>query len=151
MAWIALIVGLILLLVFPKRMGVVLAVALAAGVGLYLYVDHRERVEREARDNVVVKVQYGPEKCPPGRPLSVVIDNATDRTVRSIEFQLEIRRPGYSSNLIDGYGAGTFSSDRIIKPKEGHSFCHGAPKLRGNPALKDLEYSVGFKDISFAD
>jgi hypothetical protein len=149
---VALVVGVILLFLFPRQAGLLLGIAVAAGVGAYVYVDYRDRVSREERDKVVVKVRYAAGKeCPASRPLGVFIGNTADRTVSKIEFQLEIRRPGYSNNLIEGYGAGSFSSDKIIKPNESHSFCHGAPKLRGNPALKDLEYSVGFKGITFAD
>jgi hypothetical protein len=151
-AWVALLVGVILLFVFPRQAGIFLGIAIAAGAGLYLYADHRDRVSRQERDKVVVRVQYGAEReCPASHPLSVFIGNATDRTVNKVEFQLEVRRPGHSNNLIDGYGVGTFRSDKIIKPNEAHSFCHGAPRLRGDAALKDLEYSVGFKDVTFAD
>lgn len=152
MAWIALIVGLVLLFLFPKQMAAVIAVAIAAGVGLYVYFERQDRLSREERDKVVVRVEYGANReCPANQPLSVSIGNGTDRTVTKIEFQLEIRRPGYSHNLIEGHGAATFESDKIIKPKDGYSLCHSAPKLRGDPALKDLEYSIAFKDVTFAD
>ena len=152
MAWIALIVGVVLLFLFPKQMGAIVVIATAAGVGLYLYSEHQDRLSREERDKVVVRVEYGADKeCPANQPLSVFIGNATDRTVTKIEFQLEIRRPGYSNNLIQGHGAATFKSDKILKPKDDYSLCYRAPKLRGNPELKDLEYSIAFKDVTFAD
>jgi hypothetical protein len=154
MGWlIALIIAVVLLYVFPKRIGVVvIATFIAVGLGLYLYVEHQEELRRKESDQVVVKVNYAGEKnCPASHPLSVFIGNTTNRTVNKIEFRVEIRRPGYSDNLVDGYGAGSFRSDKIIKPDEGHSFCHTAPKLKGSPALKDLEYTVGSKNITFAN
>lgn len=152
MAWVALVVGLVLLFLFPKQMGAVIAIAIAAGAGLYLYTQHQDRLSREERDRVVVRVEYGADKeCPASQPLRVFVGNSTDRTVTKIEFQLEIRQPGYSNNLIQGYGSGSFKTDRILKPKEGYSLCYSAPKLRGNPPLTDLEYSIARKDVTFAN
>lgn len=152
MAWVALVVGLVLLFFFPRQMGVVIALAIAAGAGIYLYIGHQDRLAREAQDKVQVRVEYAAGKqCPPGQPLGVRVDNAGERTVARLVFHLEVRRPGHSGNLVQSHGAGTFHSDRIVKPGEGYAACHPAPKLRGDPALKDLEYAVAFKEATFAD
>ena len=132
-------------------LGIILipVILIALLIGYLFLQDARERAQA---DKVEMVVKYDTKACSEDFPLAVVIRNNSDRTVNSIDFDITIRRKGYSKDLSDWMI--DYESDKIIKPGDAHGSCWRY-KLRSeyerynNP--KNLEFEIGYKSVRFSN
>ncbi len=83
-------------------------------------------------------------------PVFIGFLNESGRIIESINFTVQARQPGYSSNVATYHA---YSTDKIINPKEGwgqcfHIFLNQENQFR-NP--KELEYEVKIGYVDFRD
>ncbi|GAA4108628.1 hypothetical protein ACFFTN_01225 [Aminobacter aganoensis] len=120
MAWVAGIgLGLVLLFMFPKQVGL-LALAIAAiGGATFAYMWAESKIDESERLKIIVTVEYNTVRCAPERPIYIVFRNSNDKTLTRMSFVLEGYRPGYSSSVSDDL----LFSDKIIEPLKGYGGC----------------------------
>jgi hypothetical protein len=129
-----------LLFAFPRTM-VALAAFAAMALGIFIWRDSAESSRRAREEAEVIITAYPTVPapgCPNGFPISVAFANHSQRTVTEISWKLEVRRKGYSSNLIDYFDASR-TSDKILKPNDFIAFCYSIPKLSSPVQQSELE------------
>ncbi len=78
--WIALLVGLVLLIAFPKQMGVIALIIVVAGFAFYSMVTSNDNKREQERNLVNISVSYDTTFCSEEYPLKVTIENAGYKT-----------------------------------------------------------------------
>ncbi len=132
MVWVAAVgVGLLLLFMFPKQMGIVAGVAAlaAAAIVTLMYLEHQRGLEEQRRreEGIELSAFYDTILCPPEHPIVITIRNNYTETLQALTFKLGGYRPDYSSPV---YFDQSYSSDRILAPGESHSWCWAVPTLQ---------------------
>lgn len=154
MVWIAAIIAVILLLVFPKQVGILVAIA-AAGVGLLVLNLHIQEESRQKElDSVSVSVMYAPLICAEGYPIAVNFKNGTSRTIKKITWNIVARKPGHSSNVIEyspysSEYSTSYSSDKILAPGDVYALCYTSPKLQTGLSPDSVDWDVSSKSVIF--
>jgi hypothetical protein len=80
-------------------------------------------------------------------PLGVGFTNNSGKTLNRVEFALEARTKGRSTNLAQYH---SYTSDFITKPGESWGGCYALPKLRESVDPKSVIWSIGSATYSFA-
>ena len=150
MAWIAAIVALVLLIMFPKRMAIFIAVSfiVVGGIlGFSLYNEHQRREDYlELRSSVIVSVVPDLDRCTEGYPLLMSIKNQSRETVTKVDWNVAAHVPGYSSNLVDIL-YDRYSSDKIMQPQQQVSFCYAVPKLSKSHPIESLNWTADVRYV----
>ena len=138
-----LMVWLVMLVRFPRIMLpasgiiVVLALLLAAVVGIKQW-RHESRV-----DQLEISVRFAPADCDFGKPILVSIQNASGRTARQVSWQLQATQPGANANLLDlGVTGSTYQMDQPLHADARWQQCYAAPPLRSGYRAADLQYQA---------
>ena len=87
----------------------------------------------------IVKVEHSSE-CDADFPIIVLAGNLSNKTVEAFDVEIEARRQGRSTNLLD-YSNKTLNWDLIIPPGEGYKMCYKFPSISDKYDLKELEWS----------
>jgi hypothetical protein len=95
---------------------------------------------------VLVTASYDAANCTGEKPLHVLIENRSSKTVKAVSWDLEAYVPMHSTNLID---YADYKSDTILKPNQFVSYCYPLPKLNFNVDPTLLEYKIARPDITF--
>jgi hypothetical protein len=149
------VVTLILLLIFPRRILpiVVAAVLFAGGLGGYIY--WSELALRKRQDLVVVSVQYAPSACSNEQPLQVQVQNNSELTVVRVQWVFSARRPGYRGELTGAWQK-VYATDEALAPGDAYIGCFAAP-LKGvhsvqrqSDSIENLELGIRSKELEFA-
>lgn len=155
MIWIAIIVGIILVFVFPKQMGILVAVVVIAigAIYLYLYVDENNR--KKQIEAVSISVAFNAEACSEEYPIAVNFKNGSKKTVEKIRWNIGAYRPGYSDNIVNyGTYSGEYSTpyetDRILSPGQTFGLCYKAPLLKSGASQSEVTWTIVRKSINFA-
>jgi len=148
MVWIAGIVFLILLIIFPKRILYILII-IGILIGIYYIYDKNEAKKRAIEiDKVKISVKYNIFRCDKKYPLYISIKNRGSKIVNKVEGIIEIYKYGYSSRL----KVQRYSTDKIMNTNEINSFCLKLPyDLNTNLIFSKLDYRVGWVSIDFKE
>ena len=154
MGWIALVLGLglsaWLLMTFPKQtLGVIGFIVLLIAVFIYRMHSEDQRAEREKEQVVITITPTLGEGCDAEFPLLITVRNTTSKTLNSAAWHMAAYRPGYSSNLIEGYER--YESDKILQPKETFTACYRLPPIKEGHPFQRLEWKAESKYVVFAD
>jgi hypothetical protein len=152
MEWVAAAIVLALFLIFPKRMltlaGIFIAI-IGVIAGYFFYEDWKNDKDEGA---VTISITHSLEKCKEPYPLVISILNESSRVVSKVEWDIVVKKPGFSSDLTEEFSYREYSQDRILKPGEGWGICARVPKL--NREIKDysvLDYSIENKYVLFQE
>jgi len=153
MIWLSIVIGIILLFVFPKQVGVLLGV-ITVGCGvIYLYFEAENRERQKQIDAVTVAVSFSQGSCTSEFPIFVKIKNGSRSVVEKVSWNLSAHKNGYSSNVIDYGNSGRYStpysSDKILNSGQSFSVCYRVPTLSGKLDPKALNWSAISKSINF--
>lgn len=149
MVWIAGLVALVLLFVFPKQMFALLgACALLGGVA-FLYFQSEQASRERDRNAVTVEVAYGNPACSPEYPLAVNFHNGSRKTVNKVEWRFAAFQSGYSSDIVDQPSYSRYSSDRILAPGERFGLCYQPPALERNLSPADVRWEAEVTYVYF--
>lgn len=122
-------VVLTLFVLFPRRMLAVMAVVIAIGAAIYLYIDGTSNAEARSRALVTATATVNPTVCSePGFPINIVFDNRSSRVVDFAAFTLTGRLRDRSTPIRQST---TYTSDIIISPGRRDSACWAIPPLYG--------------------
>lgn len=125
MVWIAAAIIIVFLLWrYPKftLMGVagLAAIAVIAGIGLFLYDEKEDRARAAEKSNILVSASIANEHCvDPNYPLWISAYNRNDFSIDAVSVEVEATQPGHSKVLYHNY----FEQDRILKHAEGYAAC----------------------------
>ena len=142
-----------IILVIKKLLKWIFLVALAIGAVIFIIVKANEfwdwqTVGRHA-EKVSIKFVTLIVDCEKEYPYMYMIVNQSSKTVLETEFQVEIRKKGYS-NVINSYL--TLTDSKILKPTESSSRCFRAISKSSDHDLlvdKEVDYSVSYKRVKF--
>ena len=141
-----------ILIKIGKIIGIIIGIAIVCGIalGVYIYV-HEELPKKQTN----ITVTFSPEQsCSKEFPMEVAIINDSSRSIEETEFDITVKRKGYSRN-ISAYSYSHYSTDRIIKPKEMYIACWTYPELEKEHVDKykkeELIYDIGYKYLRFGD
>jgi len=154
MVWIAIIIGIILIFIFPKQMGVLAAVLVAGIVAIFLYFQAEENDRKRQNDAVSITVNYDKSVCSAEYPIVVNFRNGSRKTVTKISWNIGAFKPGYSNNVVD-YGpysseySTPYESDKILAPNQAYGLCYKAPSLKDGNAPASVSWRVVNKDVTF--
>lgn len=131
----------IVLLVRPKAIFFLLAVALIACGGYYIW----DQQQKRELAKVSLAVVYDTVKCPPGKPMLVTIVNHSEKTLERTLFTFKATVPGFSS-IVTPYSYKQNRSDKILRQGESHSQCFSEPVMKPSPVSdlrpEDLEWTA---------
>ena len=153
MIWVAIIIGIILLIVFPKQVGILIGAVVAGIAGIYLYIQAEEDRKQKQRDAVVISVAYDTKACSEEYPLHVSVRNGSKKVVNKVSWSIGAYRQGHSNNVVDyGYSSEystPYSSDKILNPRQGFGLCYKTPSIKGSHQPQSLNWSAVRKSIQF--
>ncbi len=154
MIWIAIIIGIILIFIFPKQMGVLAAVLVAGIAAIYLYLQAEESNRKKQNDAVSITVKYDKTVCSAEFPIAVNFKNGSRKTVTKISWNIGAFKSGYSNNIVDyGLYSGEYStpyeSDKILTPNQAFGLCYKAPSLKGGNSPESVNWKVVNKYVTF--
>lgn len=153
MIWIALIIGIVLIFIFPKQMGVLAAVVVVGIAGIYLYLQAEENDRKKQRDSVAISVIYGSSVCSSEYPIVVNIKNGSRKTVKKVRWNIGAFKPGYSNNVVEyGYSSEystAYESDKILAPNQSYGVCYKTPKLKSGNKPDSVNWSAVSKSVVF--
>jgi hypothetical protein len=153
--WIVLaLIVVVLLFVFPRVILPVLAVALIAGTiaGVGYFRERQRQLDSEAA--VAMVVRYDAAACSDQQPLSVVISNASERTIASIAWVFSARRQGYRGELT-GPWLKEYRHDGPLAPGAQLQLCYPAPAIgeyafsRDADRLENLALGIRSRRVLF--
>jgi hypothetical protein len=154
MIWVAIIIGIILLFVFPKQMGMIIGLVVVGIGGAYFYFEEEAKERKRQRNSVIINISYDLNACSTGYPLHVTINNQSKKRVDKVSWNVGAFRPGYSNNIVDyGYSGEydtPYSSDKILNSGQGSGSCYTAPAIEGDHDPKILSWSVIHKRVEFS-
>jgi len=154
MVWIAIIVGVILLIIFPKQILAILGVLVLAVAAIFFYSQEQENKRQREKDRVQVSVKYDKKNCSEEYPLLIVIRNTGYKPVNKVSWNIAAYRPGYSSNVVS-YGTyssswnAPYSTDKILKKDETNWLCYKVPTIQGKLDPATLKYEITNKSVVF--
>jgi len=153
--WIAVIIGVILLIMFPKQIGVLIAVLLVLLGAIFLYIKLDQDAKKAEKDAVSIEITYGSPACAKEYPLAVNFKNGSKKTVSRIKWNVAAYKPGYSGNVAI-YGSYSssydtpYESDRILEPNQSFGLCYTAPPLKDNASREQVRWEAINKVVYFA-
>ena len=98
---------------------------------------------------VEVRVQTKPNPCTDVyTPLFIAVINHSRRTVTKVNYRLIAKRPGYSTNLVDGNDLRQF--DGVTPPGGGLGYCQTVPNIPERIlSWQTLEWTAEIVSVSF--
>ena len=96
---------------------------------------------------VAVTASFDDASCTKEKPLHIVLNNGSSKTVKAVTWDLEAYVPGHGTNLVDGYP--NYKSDTILKPNQFVTYCYPVPKLNTNADPTSLEFRIASPVIVF--
>jgi hypothetical protein len=154
MAWLVGIIAvgicLALLFKFPKPTLGCLGVVVGLCFLLYLFAIYLPQEERERDEkSISITIGYDENDCGRDYPLAVKVHNRSRKILKKVEWRIEAFRPGYSSNLNDGYE--TYKSDKILSPDQGWRMCYRLPEKlnQWKHSASTLEYKISGQYVYF--
>lgn len=143
-----------LLLVYPRQtvffcLGIL--ILSAVGIGGYLGL---ERYRIWQQDRVVFTVLFGYTPCADtAKPILVIVDNPTNRSIERVHLRVVARVPGRSNSILQ---TESISDDKIIPPAGTSRLCVATPNLTGNQFgaglyehLSDMEWVADRTSVTF--
>ena len=154
MIWIALIIGIILIFVFPKQMGILAAVVVVGIAGIYVYLQADENDRKKQKDAVSITVSYGSSICSKEYPIAVNVKNGSRKTVTKVSWNIGAFKPGYSNNVVEySYSSSEYStpyeSDKILNPNQSYGVCYKPPALKSGNKPDSVNWKVVRKSVVF--
>jgi len=153
MIWVAIIIGIILLFVFPKQVGILIGVVVVGCGATYLYFEAEENERKKQIEAVAVTVSFNTKSCSNEFPIYVRIKNGSKKIVEKVSWNIGAYKKGYSNNVVDyGYSSEystPYSSDKILNKGQSFGVCYKVPTLSGSLNPKDLNWSAVRKSIDF--
>lgn len=97
--------------------------------------------ENRALKNTYISVEYDPEFCNSENPISVAIENESNKSITNVRFNVEARLQNRSSNLIEWSSRiRANSNDIIIEPGFRYRFCTNYT-LQNNASPEEVIWS----------
>lgn len=148
------------LIKFFKYVGGLFLILVIIGIALAGYGYYHNSYQR---NKVSISVAYDPDSlCTKEFPLAIHIHNKSIRTVIETRFEVEIKRKGYSNNLVASglkpgkrlsYYNSQYETDKIIEPNGYHVSCWVVPELeykhKDKYPANELLYNIGYHWVSF--
>ena len=165
MVWAVTFVVIVLLFIFPKQTGTILAV-LIVGIGVaaligYINLHYREKEQ----ESVAVLVSYASDSCDKDIPLSFKVTNRSKKIVNKVSWNIIATEKDSSTNVVDyksfpvyqgeystsyhSENSTPYSTDQILKPGESFSVCYKAPLVREKLSPQNLIWKVSNKYSEF--
>ena len=117
---------------------------IAGGVYGYDYVTKDYPISK-----IDMQVSIDSEVCSdPNWPLKVLIGNRSNNTIRRVNFKIEVRMRGRSTDLAKYH---TYSSDKVLLHDEGWFQCWENPQESPKDLLADYEFKARITSVYFAD
>lgn len=114
--------------------------------------DKRIKAEQELEDKVVVNAVYPDGKdCQEGYPYLYTVVNKTDRTVKKVNFEVEVMRKGFSKTLNQ---ITEIEEDKILKPNEGYGRCFRVisnEDFKSQVTEKEVTIGISRKEVEFGE
>lgn len=114
------------------------------------------RQARQALEDAVVVTAFHPEGgCPESHPYAYKIENKTTKIVNRVDFDVLIRKIGFSKVLNhQDFEARVYSVDKILNPGDAWAGCisarvAGYPYTSGYVTDKDVEFEIVRKYVEF--
>ncbi|WP_323847035.1 hypothetical protein [Microbulbifer magnicolonia] len=155
MIWVAIIIGIILIFIFPKQMGVLGAVVVGGMGAIYLYLQVDENSKRRDLEAVSIVVKYDTSICSEEYPIAINFKNGSRKVVENIKWNIGAYRPGYSDNIVNygSYGgeySTPYESHKILAPNQTFGVCYKAPSLKLGVSPNTVNWSIVNKYVGFA-
>ena len=165
MVWAVTFVVIVLLFMFPRQTGTILAV-LIAGIGLaaligYINLHYREKEQ----ESVAILVSYAADSCNKDIPLSFKVTNRSKKIVNKVSWNVTATEKNSSTNVVDyksfpiyqgeystsyhSESSTPYSTDQILKPGESFSACYKAPLVMEKLSPQNLVWKVSNKYSEF--
>jgi len=121
MAWVVGIgVALFLLFAFPRQVGLLILLVVAAGVVLWAVLAVQANNQAQQRASLVAAIGAGTPTCNDStHPLMVSFDNETGKVVTLVRFRVAGHYPGHSTDVVSDY----LSWDQIMQPRSLNTAC----------------------------
>jgi hypothetical protein len=154
MIWAALIIAIVLLFLFPKKMGLVAGLIIATFLAVVVYIKVDEGNRKSQLDAVSIVIEYGTSNCSFAEPVNVVIKNGSGSTVESVKWSISAYQAGYSANVIDdgkyyGTNQAPYESRQALAPNESISLCYEVPTLKSDINVSGLSWEGVNKQVLF--
>ncbi len=101
---------------------VVVVVGVGVGAGVYVATQHKDDEQKA----VVIHASYSKAECGAATPVKVTVDNASDKTLKALSFDLDVYLDGDSTNLSGADGRETWT--KIVRPHASASTCVALPR-----------------------
>lgn len=153
MAWIPLIVAAVLLLLFPKKAFTILAALTLAIISLALYLVVDENIDESRQNKVNIEAHPDPSLCQPSKPISVKVTNASDATLKVLQWNIAIYRSGYNSDLnrLNRRYSPKYALLKPLPAGQSANFCYELPEIREDYPASELRFEAIDKQVSFGD
>lgn len=143
---------LVLLLRYPEK---ALPVSLAAAGGLALVIAtalwQDTRTERSLA-HLELRLEYAPERCPPGRPLALSLANGSSRPLLELHWQIAAYPPDDDLDLVQNrYDAARYHGPGTLQPGNHWHDCLPLPELRPGYRAETLDFRAVQLRGRFAD
>ena len=130
MGWVAALIALFLLFIFPRQMGY-LFLLLVAIVGFFFL---KEEMKERDHKSVSIIISYDLDNCSKDFPLNTRILNNNKKILNRVFWDISAKREGYSSDVLEYSAYSSRTSDKILKPGESYGVCYAAPEINsGSP------------------
>lgn len=153
MIWVAIIIGMFLLFVFPKQVGILIGLIVVGCGATYLYFEAEKSEKKKQIEAVAVTVSFNTKSCSDEFPIFVNIKNGSNKIVEKVSWSIGAYKKGYSNNVVNySYSSEystPYSSDKILNTGQHFGVCYKVPSLLGSLNPKDLNWSAVRKIIDF--
>lgn len=154
MIWAALVAAIVLLLLFPKKMGLVLGLLISIFIAIVVYIKLDESSRKAQIDAVSIDITYGNSNCSFAKPLNVRINNGSQNTLKTVRWNVSAYQPGYSANMVDngkrsGPNSAPYENRLALAPNETASLCYALPALSDGASVSELTWEVASKQVVF--
>ncbi len=149
MKWIVIVLLLLPFIFFPKKIFGALGFLVLTGSAIGGFFYYQEWSNKKASEAVSISVDYSASYCDESSPLKVTINNASDKTITMVEWNISAHQTGFSDDLA-APGYQIYSQDKILEPGARWSGCVTLPKLKRDVEnVAGLVFSVKDKDVVF--
>jgi hypothetical protein len=156
--WIAIIIGIFFLFVFPKQVVMLIGVIVIGSGVTYLYFEEQDKQRERQIDAVKITIMFDTKSCSKDFPLLVNISNGSKHIVDKISWNIGAFKKGYSNNVVN-YGNSDsvfsseydtpYSSEKILNSGQQFGVCYKTPSISGKHISKELDWSAVSKRINF--
>ena len=149
MKWIVIVLLLLPLIFFPKKIfgALGLLVLIGSAIGGFFY--YQEWLNKKASEAVSISIDYSPSYCDESSPLKITIRNTSDKTITMVEWNISAHQTGFNDDLA-APGYQIYSQDKTLEPGARWSGCVMLPKLKRDVEnIAGLAFSEKDKDVVF--